>query len=313
MNIAISPIKYSYFAPIKKQVTSKPVNFCGRRKSSKGSSIELLMQAYIEKTKQDERLFYRDFCEKPKSVTLDEYFEIKDKHISCICSARKDLDDFYFGEITPENAAKMSLNVKRNLDEKHGENQYRIISIGTSPTPITQTLSYLGIEVTHFPVSGLQYSDYKEDERKSKILVELLKRRKLDDKKVNILTDFTYSGSSLNKTYQLIKDNFKNINLYPIPIQTLLIETLDIENPDIKLYNTFISDMKNSLCTEISNVPHFYIKDKTIDLDLKNEIKLKNSTDDEILEQFENYSCKEARLFELCTLFSLDKMGALKK
>ena len=114
-----------------------------------------------------EEKFFNSFLEKEGKVSLAEYQKIVKHHPSTIsrsyfmCSENKTLG------ITPKSTAKMAIALKDYYDKKY--KNYKIISIGTSPAVITETMQNLGADVLFLPISHLhQIGDTKLHPLRSK-------------------------------------------------------------------------------------------------------------------------------------------------
>ena len=114
---------------------------------------------------------------------------------------------------TPQILASTAVKVDKCLRKSYGDKEnYRIISIGTSPAPLCEVLKLLGYDIVFLPVSGIRHYSHDKimNSKESNVdtIREYLKQNcKQDDNKINILLDYTHYERTLDFVYNLFKDN----------------------------------------------------------------------------------------------------------
>ena len=253
--------------------------------------------------------YFDKFLAKKGRVSKEEFEEIKRYHPSLFSMAQRYCMENFYGRTTPNDLAHVTIDVDNYL--KSNFKNYRIISLGTSPAPISEQLASMGNEVIFVPVSGMRYyRDSKIEEfPELETLMHYLDFKNINDGKLNILIDYTASGATLKAMGEVIKEYFK--------MDDDKVKTVSITDDIIRELSTLaqrrvLSDMANSDMEKISNVPHFPITPHEIGrydfLDKKNTIYLKNYPKENIFEVFDNSSTPLARTFSLCTMNQCDKM-----
>ena len=323
----------SVFAPkynIRKNQTSpiknSNIQFCGFFSNLSARKAE------IEAQKQKDATAYVDFITKKQKVTLDEYYDIKENNPTILYKALKkyQADKKYFHtKTTPLTIGKTSLALKKSFDEKYGKNNYRIISLGTSPAFITEPMKELGAEVIFLPISHIhklhncehnvenEIKTLKENEPINAAL-DYLDYKGVCDDKVNILLDYTCNKATLTHMRNLIKDRFglDENNLVECDLMPYL-RSIDNEFPSDELNEEMILDIEADLFTHCGeffcNVPHFSIYENiNKDNPTSGYISCENRAREDVYHDFENYSRNTGRCFALLVFNDLDKKGLLK-
>jgi len=278
------------------------------------SGLSVQKRTEITLQKMNEKRFFEAFLFKEGKVTKEEYEDIIKNHPSVLLWAQKYCNDNYTGKLTPYDAAVNALRVDKYF--KNIYKNYRIISLGTSPSPITEQLMNMGHEVVFLPISGLRIG-YKQDKTTLENMAELralmqyLDKKDIDDGKLNIVLDFASSGKTLNITTKFIKEYF-GFNHKTLGKVSLGDRILDYYYD--KPRNDFVKDAINSEIENISNVPHFPVTPSGIELyglegDEDTTIFFdKDTPKQELFEEFEEYSTPLARAFALCTMAEIDKL-----
>lgn len=299
----------------KQQYTKQQIQFKGLFNFSKTPKQDCFIKSKnIELVKPKEYVpieNLEDFSKRPGKVSLEEYKEIKQNHPEIIDQAHKKskLIQDEDGILTdPKTFAEFSVSLKDYYDKQHGTGKYNIVAIGRSPAIIAETLKNLGAEVYFFPISDLSHLSYmptrrKKIENKYKNLgraISYLEENHFrnDHNKKTLLLDYSHTGHTLLSMVDLF------VELYGFSYEKLLTSSLidDIKKSFEKEYKanktlqdgiTDISeDLYFSTTQYIANVPQNSIfEDEQID--------------------FENFSTPDGRIFELCILHELDKMGKL--
>ncbi len=316
---------------IKTSCTPKKQTFLGIGKHTKKQAPtkeEILHSIYIPPEigiqKEKNKLEFQKFLRKKGKVTLEEYLEIKENSPAIILKAQDLIEQLKNTIVKPEVNAKAALAIKMLLDERYKNTGYRIISIGTSPASITETMQALGCEVIFVPISALNtyrnYTMHPKEEHSitkypniSKVLKYLaskgIKKGK-NDSKINVLIDYCSSGASLSILYDLIIEYNK--------IPKNLIKKSDIllllysareycleKKTHIRLSENEIRDISENIMIQnienIANVPHFHI-DHKFTSELSGYISSKGKTNKTLFEKFESFSQPIARAFSLCSI-----------
>ncbi len=316
MNIAISKV-----SPVYQKTNLSSLNSNIKKQSSNNdvmlsflASLTVQKRAEIALQRMVEERFFESFLLTSGKVTKEEYEEIKKNHPSALIKAKEYCDSCYGGELTPYNAAVNTLRVHEYF--KNNYKNYRIISLGTSPSPITEQLINMGHDVVFLPISGLRIG-YKQNKTRlgnmaeMRTLMQYLDNKDIDDGKLNIVLDFASSGKTLNITTKFIKEYF-GFNHKTLSKVSLGDRILDFYYDEHR--NNFIKDAINSKIEEISNIPHYPVtpmgielydsegdKDTTIIFD-------KDISRQEFFDEFESYSTPLARAFALCTMAEIEKL-----
>ena len=282
------------------------------------SGLAVQKKAEIALQKMNEERFFEEFLLKDGKVTKEEYENIQKNHPSVLLKAQELCNNRYSGKATPYDVAVNTLRVDKYL--KNIYKNYRIISLGTSPSPITEQLINMGHEVVFLPISGLRLG-YRQDKTSLENLAELralmqyLDKKDIDDGKLNVVLDFASSGKTLNITTKFIKEYF-GFNHRKLTKVSLGGRILDYYYDEAR--NNFIHDVINSKIEDISNVPHYPVTPMRIESyndegDEETTIIFdKNTPKQELFEEFEEYSTPLARAFALCTMDEIDKMQSEK-
>ena len=301
---------------------------CCEQKGSIPYGVYLPSEITIQKNIQDRK--FQDFLNKKGKVTIEEYRDIEKNSPAIILQARKFIEKEAKDIMPPEVNAKAAIAIKNTLDERFKSTGYTLISMGTSPASITETMQAIGSEVIFIPVSGLNlYINYSftpyEDHNISrypnisKILKYLEKKgvkSKKEDSKPYVLTDFCITGKSLSTMYDLIIEHNKvpKKSIKRSDIALLLYNAREhylekksnspLTKEDIKL---IIEKIVQQNIEKIANVPHFHI-------DQKNErppagnIDSRKKTDKKLFEEFESFSQPLARAYSLCSIHEAIKL-----
>lgn len=225
--------------------------------------------------------------------------------------------------LEPDKIVNYANDLKNYFDKKYGKNKYRIISLGTSPTNVTQSMEYLGCEVIYLPFSDVKSSknsqkpipkSYKEL-KNAQIAMNYLCSKGVGsyrDKKTNVIIDYTASGRSLYYAAKYINEMLLDKNPYRKPkvkAYSLLqiinkLENNNKSSKDIMQVQTDLNDFSflcaSSYITDTSPVPHFSITNDNPTN--KGYVLSENKTEEQIFEEFENYSTALSRLYSICLL-----------
>ena len=286
------------------------------------TSDKFIRQTTQQPSKEDKDFF--NFLDKKGKVDREEFTKILLQNPKLIQKA------YHFVEFEslisnvntePSSIAKASYCMKNFFDEKFGKNNYRIISIGTSPAVLSQGMEALGNETIYLPATGIgnyvfrnRFSNNPKkitDEKNMQILGEYLKSKGVnkDDNKINILIDFCDSGATINALLGAIKEmlNLTDKQIIQIDIGKLIKELskTTLANKEAisiskKERLNIIEDMAFQHFEHVSCVPHFYIDDEQNNY-LYNCVKSSNKKSyNEVFKAFEEYSTPLGRCYELC-------------
>ena len=287
------------------------------------------IRAKLQKKNEDK--IFTFFLRKPKKVSVREYKNICKKYPFIIDKARDMVLKDSFAYTTPAQIAKLALNTKNYLDncERLKGKEYTIVSIGTSPTPLTETLDNLGCNVAYIPISGLRFcteNNHVAENENLKLALEYLKEKCSKNNKdmQYVVIDYAFSGRTLKTISSLMsKDNYitDKKNIWELSLSELLAKVFKEEEVSLekkyeledieKFFEEYDDDLYCSDFTPLGNVPHFYLEDR------KNEERYGSvysvgKTKEELFKEFDNYSRPLARSFNLCVLNTLDMMGEIK-
>ncbi len=283
-------------------------------------STSIQMQE-VEFNQKKEKEFFDNFLVRKGQVTREEYEDIIKNHPSVLIKAENLCDRVYSGYMTPKKTAAIVLKINKALKKIYPDT--RIISIGTSPSPVTEQLQYLGHDIVFVPISGFRPYEKKlhtfENEPDLKILANYLNTKNIDNDKHNIVLDYTYSGYTLEKIQNFIQEycGISDKNIEAVSINKLLIHPA-ISNRTrknwIELKTEILEDMKSSKIEEISNIPHFPVlkRAKKVYSTVPSVVTTENKSEEEIFKELDNYSKPLARAFALCTMHEINKSKGKK-
>lgn len=286
------------------------------------------------KEEREEKIF-QQFLEREGKISKKEYYYIKNKYPFILDKAVDMVIENNYSYTTPSEMAKFAVNAKNYLDncDKLKEKNYCIISIGTSPAPLTETLKNLGCNVIFLPISGIRFTNEtdKENVKKNNNLKLSLEYAKEKSKELNltkdteyIVLDYAFSRKTLNTVSQSIYENnyiATKEKVWDISLAQLMNAIYKSNEVPLKIKSTpesieqFLSEFDDDLyCsdfTPLCNVPHFYLDDEKNKSRLGSVSSSKKSKK-ELFEEFDKYSKPLARCYSLCTLEILDSMGEIK-
>lgn len=265
---------------------------------------------------------FRDFVAKEGKVTLAEYQEIKQKQPKLLKLAetfisleRKKIGMFQ----TPEDTAELVQAMQDWFDEEF-DNNYIIVSIGTSPAFVTECMSALGKDVIFVPVSGVciapaeeEFEEYLEEYPRAKVVADYLKeelsKQGVENKSV-ILLDYKAHGTTLELFDKIARQHCGKSPLfvYKCDIGQLINELFGLETFS-DYSKKYRDDVIDSTVEHIANVPHYYINYSAETLD---QWKGGFDIEDEKSQyrELQNNSTPLGRAYQLLVLDELDKMKA---
>jgi len=318
--------KYNSIQNKKREIT------CPNQTTFKGlGALALFTKVFQNK----ETEFANRFFLKSGKPTKKDCEDVVNNHPTTVTKAYREVfeNSSYRFDMTPNICAKAGYNLKKYFDN-HFKN-YRIISVGTSPANISQTMEYLGCEVVYLPISGAK-GLYEETVRPSflkKVQINELNNAKIvseyfksklpkNDNKINILLDYKLSGKTLDVLSNILVKNTKTDKekLEKVSLIRALYDAISenySDNPDMQLTKKDIeainSDCVSQILERASNVPHFQLIDRenrnVVHWEKDNYISSKGKTKNKIFQEFEKYSTKLGRAYGLCAYNELRKMG----
>ena len=302
MKISAIKINNNFISYKFKNSATNSVNY----KTFSFGSLPCAKKTDIDIQKLQEQDSFEEFMDRKGKVTKEEFKDIVKNHPSTLLKAQKFAKMLYVGETTPEEMAKIAISTSEFLNKEF--KNYRIISLGTSPAPLTEQLQNLGHEVVFLPASALSWCC---DSLEMNTLMEYLKSKNINDGKLNIILDYTSSGQTLSEMTGNIKKKF-HLNSKKIK-QLSLNDVFHYlhKTSHIKTWN-YYKDLFDSAAENISNVPHFPVSSSGVskyrNSNKAGTIYMNGLTKEEVFREFENYSTPLARCFSLCTMAEIDKL-----
>lgn len=275
----------------------------------------------------DEDEYFSQFLAKKSKVTKDEYEEIAKKHPSAIVKAYKVVEEKNPTVSSPAQVAKAAVVLKRQFDEEYKEN-YTIVSIGTSPSPITETMNALGARVVFLPASGLnllnispyyifrsQYPTIASRVANVKLIVDYARKNGINstNKSMIILMDYCCVGTSLSNMHEIFKQEeiVPNERLVTCSILEKLMKLTNFKKTNsiftLEDQTNIAHDMNMSNFECVSNVPHFHVHDEK-NKEKINYVSSKGKLKYKLFKEFEEYSQPLARAFALCSIHEAMKL-----
>lgn len=277
----------------------------------------------IDREIEQEESYYKSFLKQKGKVTKEQYQDIIANHPRVLskCYILCDKQDEIITK--PERIAKFALALKEYYDSMY-EN-YTIISIGTSPEPVTEVMQNIGCNVVYAPISGLrmfhenphhpireQYPTIASRYPNVEILMQYLLKKGISKKEAGdlILLDFTSSGKTLDLMVRILMES-KKIKSDKINDHSIIHDLREAKERS-STYNLrekeiyyFYNDLIGSKLEHVSNIPHFTYDDepyygKCVVADGK-----KPSV---IFEEFDNFSTPKARAWALCSTHEAMKL-----
>jgi len=297
-NMIISSIKYNSFSfknKIKKTNTQFPsvyvdssAYFLDDKKQNKNNNLQFDNCTYDliqikNKEKHEEELFEK-FINKSGKVTKKDYDYILKKHPKIIDLAYKKIEpylatDYLYTKVpNPEIIAKSALNIKDFIEKSY--KNYKIISVGTSASSISEALKNLGCDVIFLSISGIAMYEQNNaninyqnvfDESNSKYnlihIYDYLKSKGIDENMQDsevIILDYTNSGITLNCLKTFMDNNF-NLSPKQIHKASIILTLLNNKNSKYRVNAKEIIELDRAMSfssvSSVSNTAHFYLDD----------------------------------------------------
>ena len=187
-------------------------------------------------TEEDYKTLNKGEKEYLREVINQTYYDKPYSVRKVACSSIKNDRDFFI---------KLSKQMKKKLDKDYPEG-WSFISLGGSPSVFAKTLSYMGNDVIELPFSyaGTMYKDFDKLDM-GKYLDDLgITNEYLNDGKKKVLTDYVWSGTSLKKMADIMKEsNHFNENVEVRKLQELLPD--DLSKTENRMLNEFFFEAEN--------------------------------------------------------------------
>ena len=327
------------------KISFKPISNTIYKKLDNNSTINLISQKNtvflspcgingkndieIQQTNDTKR--YYEFLNRKGKVTKEEYFDIKKKNPQIISKARiytekmMEEKDIY---TTPELSAKIISGLVHYKDSKH-----KIISIGTSPSFLTEGLKEIGVDVVFVPISNGSnckgqdtMRDYYECYPNLKHVANYIKSKGITGEKIGrdetlVLLDYKSTGRTIHLIKRILLEDCnipeENIRVTYLNnfIDSGLLNSKNHERKKDDRENVFmntIMDIFEQRVESMANVAHFSVYRDYFNKRNSTYITSKNKSEEQLFREFEEFSRPEARAYQLCVLNELDKAGVLK-
>ena len=266
-------------------------------------------------TQKEDEYFLR-FLNKNGKVTKKEYEEIIKKHPRTLVLAKKKCEEISKTmSCNPQITAKIAFELKKHYDEYY--KNYTILSVGTSPSPITEVMSNLGANVIFLPISGLReleqnmhyfnrinYPTLASKHPNLETIMDYCTKKGIakNDAGSILILDFCATGKSARLVKQMLfeRDDIPKENIF-IHDVTKTLEYIKNEcNSRItqEEIGYLDADMRTSRCAKISNIPHFYY-DNTGYNSHKTIVRKPLESKWNLFNRFEEFSKPDARAWAL--------------
>ena len=271
------------------------------------------------------KILFESFAEKEGKVSFRDYYTLE-KYVP---NARK-LADTYIesnrpsdctSAISPKLSAHLAIGCKNYLDKQYGKHGYKIVSIGTSPSFITEPMSAMGSDVVFFPISSLNRCCTNDKVKNilryfpnlkiaSLYLKSKLENMKDENDKKIILLDYYNTGKTLDMVEKILNEfcNIKKPDYKIICLQDL-INQASLTKTDYFTVTNAIADQEVGI---LSNTPHFNVEDDSRNKGRPNYISADNRYIEEIFKDFEDFSTPYARIYNYCVLDEIAKISPKK-
>lgn len=206
--------------------------------------------------------------------------------------------------------------IKQKLDDTYGSNNYKFISLGTSPACIGKVLELLGADVAYLPMSyahttctkyWLKNSPYLDFYKDYMNKIGLSNEKLKEKNQRGIICDYTITGRSLQLSEFMLKG--------PLGLDENLLDTYTINSliensnhiPD-EVKEKYLNELlKKEKAADFCDVPHFSFIDKRP----FNSGKIRDSKS--LISYFENYRAKSSNAYNFCVMKILEDRGKLRE
>jgi len=326
--LKILPITFNSFikkAPVKKEAHTsiKPIiTPTMTTPRSLNNQSDILIQN-LEVKKQ-----FEDFLNKKGKVTKKEYFDIRKNRPAVLIEAKKyieDMENFNFFKIDPKTSAKLVILAKNRLDSLFGENNYKVISIGTSPSFITEGMKESDVETVFVPMSDAnQLSPFLDKTNQAYYYPNtvnvgnyLRENVSNEDNKEIVLIDYSFTGKTLQIASNILAQ-YSKIPPEKIHLMSLsklfgfIRGNLDAQAAKEFEFYLILDEISRQRVECISNVPHYSILEERYNSLNPFSVVTGNKSQDELFSDFDNFSRPSARAYQLLVLDELNNLGGLK-
>ncbi|MBR1616830.1 phosphoribosyltransferase [bacterium] len=240
------------------------------------------------------------------------YFDKTSKNVSRLSFGNKSKDSFEFsqekidemhnlvktynskgGTLTLEDLFNLGAQTKKYLDFRYKD--YTVVCPGTSGAPLGNMLYCMGEDVIFLPISNARRNlDKFACEDNLRIVDKYLEKQGLSKDKKCLLIDYTFSGRSLENIQKHLRKKFTK-NIKAVSLQHLF-QCAFLFKLEKSCIDHYIDDCATSQIQNISNTPHFEIAFRSTS-NKEGYINPEGKTDEEVIEEFENYSNPFAKAF----------------
>ena len=312
MAMRINLIKNNY--PICNYSKNNAKNISSIKKDNKQNytldcNQAISMRGILTKKNNDEESFYKDFISRQGKTTLEECEDIIKNHPFTLYKCHETCDKEVDLHLSPTDIAQMAIGLKNYYDKIY-DNDYTVVSMGTSPALICEVMQNLGAKVIFLPISGLKnmgdishhpmrnvYPTYASRYENINTLMKYATKKGISKKDAGkiLILDYTYTGVSLNIMRKILEERGD------IPKENIIARSLteDIEkarwNGCSNIGAGAIQGLKKDLMlgnfSPLGNVPHFDYKEDFMDY--------RKHTQNEVMKKFEEYSTCSGRSWAL--------------
>jgi len=276
--------------------------------------------SFVKSQKSKDYISLSKFLALSGKVKVTDYIKIYKTNPRLIALFRDYCENIPQLRTKPVDVAKSALCIKNYFNQKYGDN-YRIISVGTSPAIICEALEKINCDVVYLPISKVSqfHCSFKpfdepklEDLKSVRDLFKYIKTKGVNkkDKKMNIFIDYCSSGSTLSEVARLanVINKVPNERIVQESLIGLLDNSADLARTQKKLYlvddeaiTNINLDVFHQNIQVVSSVPH---NDITQNLKKANKF-LDFKADKKMRDKFEEYSTPSARAFSFCVIDEL--------
>lgn len=313
-----SPIRKQCFQGLNHQSKMRLIlpNFIRQNRQAQSCDIDIQIQ------KENE--FFNNFLKTKGKVTLEQYENVKQCHPRALLKAYE-ICDRIDGPITrPYDIARYSIALK-DYYQKLYDGNYTIVSIGTSPAPITEVMQNLGCKVIFLPISSLSYLDNSNlyplrnlyptiasRHHNIDVLMQYATKKGINKKDAGTLVvlDFSKSGRSLENMRKILEER-KDIDSDRIKTHSLIADLAEIAKGynDMNITERDTKNLGHDLVLSefenIINVPHFTYDGMPY---YGNQVEADYKKSSVIFDEFDNFSTPFGRAWSLVSLHEAMKM-----
>jgi len=265
---------------------------------------------------QVEDEYFKSFLAKSGKVTKKEYEEIIKKHPRTLVLAKKRCEKISnVTSCSPKITAKIAYELKKHYDEFY--KNYTIVSVGTSPAPITEVMQNLGAKVIFLPISGLReleqnplyfnrknFPTLASKHPNLEVIMDYCTKKGIakDNSGSILILDLCASGKSARLVKQMLLERKdipeENIFIHDVTKTLEYIKNECDSNLTQEEIDSMNADMRTSRCAQISNVPHFYYDNSGYNSQ-KTIVRKPCESKWGLFNRFENFSKPDARAWAL--------------